>query len=186
MVVTSDIYNWTIFRPLKQGFVSTLGQGQILSHNVFYALYKYVVSKMDVITIILEWTFLPLNILFEYWIEHINLEFLHTMIRLATGICFRAFTWFSTECSCIVWCRGLNTCIIYVSTLHGNLFWKSQYDTTLFTFTLFSSLKLCFIVLTSHCVTLFYIDVVYTFSIKTILRYVHHIENGYYWLICLG
>ena len=47
--------------------------------------------------------FLPMNLLFEYWIKHVTLGLL---------------------CPYGVWCRVLTTCLLYVDPLYGNLIWN--------------------------------------------------------------
>ena len=116
--------------------------------------------------------FPPLDIPIEYWIEHVTFGLLYVMFRFSTRIFFREIPGFATDYPCCVWCRGLTTCLLYAGTLFGNqvwndsgfvsltqwrttfsLFWTAfyiylnapQYENTLFSFTLFSCLKHCFI-----------------------------------------
>ena len=110
--------------------------------------------------------FSPLDFLLEYWIEHVTLGLLYVVFTFPSRIFYRGVPGFATDCPRGVWCRGLTTCLLYVGPLFGNLvqndsrfvsltygkttfllflivlhFNDSQYDNTLFSFTLFSCLK---------------------------------------------
>ena len=52
--------------------------------------------------------FLPLDILFEYRIEHLTFGRLHVMFRFSNRIFYRGVPRFVTNCSCGVWCREYN------------------------------------------------------------------------------
>ena len=65
--------------------------------------------------------FLPLDILLEYWIEHVSFGLLYVMFTFPTRIFYRGVPSFTTDCPCDVWCRGLTTCPLYVGPLFGNL-----------------------------------------------------------------
>ena len=67
------------------------------------------------------WMFLPLDILLEYWIEHVSSGLLYVMFTIPTRIFYREVPGFATDCPCGVWCRGLTTCPLYVGPLFGNL-----------------------------------------------------------------
>ena len=85
--------------------------------------------------------FLPLDILLEYWIEHVSFELLYAMFTFSTRIFCRGVPGFATDCPCGVRCRGLTTChltqgktiffVLIVSHLNA-----LKYN-TLFSFTLF-------------------------------------------------
>ena len=74
--------------------------------------------------------FLPLDILFEYWIENVTFGLQYVMFRFPTRIFYKRVSGFATECPCGVWCRGLTTGLLYVGLFFGNLvgndsgFWK--------------------------------------------------------------
>ena len=59
--------------------------------------------------------FPPLNILLEYWIEHVTFGLLYVILTFPTMIFYRGVPGH-------VWCHGLATCLLYVSPL----FWKSS------------------------------------------------------------
>ena len=66
------------------------------------------------------WMFPPLDILLEYWIEHVTLGLLYVMFTLPV-ICYKGVPGFAIDCSCGIWCRGLTACLLYVGPLFGNL-----------------------------------------------------------------
>ena len=72
------------------------------------------------------WILLPLDIPFEYWIEHITFRLLCVMFRFSTRIFYRGVPGFETDCPCGVWCRGLTTCPEYVGPPFGNLGWSNS------------------------------------------------------------
>ena len=62
------------------------------------------------------WMFLPLDIIREYWIEHVTFGPLYVMFTFPTRIFYREVPGFATDCPCGVWCRGLTTCLLYVGS----------------------------------------------------------------------
>ena len=66
-----------------------------------------------------SWMFPPLDILFEYWIEHVTFGLLCVMFTFPTRIFYRGVPGFATDCPCGVWCSGLTTCLLYVGPLFG-------------------------------------------------------------------
>ena len=68
--------------------------------------------------------FPPLNILFEYWIEHVTSRLLCVMFRFSSWIFYRGVPCFAIDCLCCVWCRGLTTCLLHVGPLFGNQVWN--------------------------------------------------------------
>ena len=72
----------------------------------------------------LPWMFPPLDMLFEYWIEHLTFGLLYVMFRFSIRIFYRGVPGFATDCPCGNWCRGLNTCLLYVGPLFENLVWN--------------------------------------------------------------
>ena len=70
------------------------------------------------------WMFLPLDILLEYWIEHVSFWLLYVMFTFPTRIFYRGVPGFVTGCPCDVWCCGLTTCPLCVGPLFGNLSFK--------------------------------------------------------------
>ena len=66
--------------------------------------------------------FLSLDLLFEYWSEHLTFELLYVMFRYSTMIFNRGVP----DCPCGVWCRGLATCLLNFDPLFGNLVWNSE------------------------------------------------------------
>ena len=67
------------------------------------------------------WMFPPLDILLEYWIEHVTFGLLYVMFTFPTRIFYRGIPGFATVCPCGVWSRGLTTCLLYVGPNFGNL-----------------------------------------------------------------
>ena len=67
------------------------------------------------------WMFPPLDILHEYWIEHVSFGLLYVMFTFPTRIFYRVAPGFTTDCPRGVWCRGLTTYPRYVGPLFGNL-----------------------------------------------------------------
>ena len=62
-----------------------------------------------------------LDILLEYWIEHVTIGFLYVIFTFPTGIFYRGVPGFATGCPCDVGCRGITTCLLCWS-----IFWKSS------------------------------------------------------------
>ena len=121
----------------------------------------------------------PLDIPIEYWVEHVIFGLLYVMFRFSTSIFYRGVQGFAADSPCGVRCRGLTSCLLYVGPLFeikfemivGLWIWHnaeqyfhcflslfiifyrklnaSQYDNTLFSFTLFSCLKYRFLHSTS-------------------------------------
>ena len=60
----------------------------------------------------------------EYCSEYVTFGLLYVMFRLSSRIFYRGLLYFATDCPCGVWCRGLNTCLLYVGPLFGNLVWN--------------------------------------------------------------
>ena len=67
-----------------------------------------------------------LDILLEYWIEHVTLGLLYVMFTFSTTILYRGLPGFAADCPWGVWCRGLTTCLLYVGPLFGNLVWNDS------------------------------------------------------------
>ena len=67
------------------------------------------------------WMFPPLDILLEYWIEHVTFGLLYVMFTFPTRIFYMGVPSFATDCPCGVWCRVLTTCLLYIGPLFGNL-----------------------------------------------------------------
>ena len=66
--------------------------------------------------------FVPLDLGFEYWIEHVIFGLLCVMFRFSTRIIYRGVSGFATDCPCGVLCHGITTCLLYVGPLFRNLF----------------------------------------------------------------
>ena len=62
--------------------------------------------------------FLPLNLLIEYWFEHVTMGF-HVKFIFSTMIFCRGVPGFVTDSPCGVCCHGTTTCLLYVSLLFG-------------------------------------------------------------------
>ena len=58
------------------------------------------------------WMFLPLDFLFEYWIELDYSGLLYVRFTFSMRIFCRGVPGFATDCPCGVWCRGLTTCLL--------------------------------------------------------------------------
>ena len=70
------------------------------------------------------WMFLPVDIPSEYWIEHVTFGHLYVMFRFSTRKYYRGVSVFANDYPCVIWCRGLNTCLLYIGLLFGNIVWK--------------------------------------------------------------
>ena len=69
----------------------------------------------------------PMDILLEYWIEHVTFGLLYVMFTFLSRIFYRGVPGFATDWPCGVWCRGLTTCLLYVGPLFGNLVWNDRF-----------------------------------------------------------
>ena len=67
------------------------------------------------------WMFPPLDIPFEYWIEHVTFWLRYVRFRFSTEIFYKRVPTFATDCPCGVWYHGLTTYLLYVGSLIGNL-----------------------------------------------------------------
>ena len=67
------------------------------------------------------WMFPSLDILPEYWIEHITFGLHYLMFTFTTRISYRGVPDFATDCPYGVWCRGSTTRLLHVGPLFGNL-----------------------------------------------------------------
>ena len=56
----------------------------------------------------------PLDIPFEYWIEHVTFGLLYVMFRFSAMIFYGGVPGFATDRPYGVWCRGLITYLLYV------------------------------------------------------------------------
>ena len=92
------------------------------------------------------WMFPPLDIPFEYWIEHVTFRLLCVMFKAYSSVFYMfymGFPGFATDCPCGIWCRGLTspcgiwcrgliTCLVYVGPHFGfksmNLNWVCKFD----------------------------------------------------------
>ena len=126
--------------------------------------------------------FPPLDIPFQYCIEHFTLGGLYLMFRFSIWIFYRGVPGFATDCLCGVWCRELTTCPLYIGPIFVNLVWNVRGFVSLalwttFTHTLMSHSMIilyfclfCFLVsnralfLHSTLLLSLYIDVVLTLS----------------------
>ena len=64
--------------------------------------------------------FLPLDLLWEYRIQHGTNGPLYVICSYSTWILCRGVSGFATDCPCGVWCRGLTTCLLHVGPPFGN------------------------------------------------------------------
>ena len=64
--------------------------------------------------------FLPLDLLWEYRIQHGANGPLYVTSSYSTWIFCRGVSGFATDCPCGVWCRGLTTCFLHVGPPFGN------------------------------------------------------------------
>ena len=72
--------------------------------------------------------FTPLDIPFEYWIEHVIFVRLYVMIGFSSRIFYREIPCFAidwTDCPCRVWC-GLTTCLLFLGPLCGSQVWNDS------------------------------------------------------------
>ena len=91
------------------------------------------------------------------------------MFRLINRLFYWGVSGFVTDCPCIVWCRGLFTCLLYVVPLFGNLSWKYS----------------CFISLTKFrtIFSLFFIMFTYTYILMSHNIFVFVIFHVSLWFI---
>ena len=68
-----------------------------------------------------------LDLLLEYWIEHVTIGLLYVIFVSSTRIFYRWVPGFATYCPCRVLCRGLSTCLLYVGPHFGNLVLNSWF-----------------------------------------------------------
>ena len=61
--------------------------------------------------------FPPLNLLLEYWTEHVVIV---CQIYVPIYDILQGNSGFATDCLCGIGCRGLTTCLLYVGPLFGN------------------------------------------------------------------
>ena len=64
--------------------------------------------------------FLPLDLLWEYRIQHGANGPLDVTSSYSTWLFCRGVSGFATDCPCGVWCRGLTTCLLHVGPPFGN------------------------------------------------------------------
>ena len=57
--------------------------------------------------------FPALDILLQYWVEHVTFGLHYVMFTFLTRISYWGVPGFATDCHCGVWCRGITTCLIY-------------------------------------------------------------------------
>ena len=95
---------------------------EFYGHSLFYELHfrLSLLKQFWFCKCTTPWMFPPLDILLEYWIEHVTFGFLHVMFTFPTRIFQRGVPGFATDCPCGGWCRGL-TCLLYVGPFFGNL-----------------------------------------------------------------
>ena len=63
------------------------------------------------------WMFPTLDILLEYWIEHVAFGIHYGMFTFHTRISYMGVPGFAADCHCGVWCRGLTTYLLYVGPI---------------------------------------------------------------------
>ena len=68
-----------------------------------------------------RWTF-PLNIRLNILPSDSFMSYLDSLLGYSTGL----VPGFATDCPCVVWCCGLNTCLLYYGSLFGNLVWNDS------------------------------------------------------------
>ena len=60
-----------------------------------------------------SWMFLPLDILLEYWMEHVSFGLIYVMFTFPTRIFYKGVRGLAPDCPCGVWCRGLTTYVCW-------------------------------------------------------------------------
>ena len=80
-------------------------------HSIHFDLHIHIWAFWEYIFLVLQvphspLMFLPMDVLFEYWIEHVTFRLLYVMFRFPTRIFNRGVPGFATDCSSSVWCRG--------------------------------------------------------------------------------
>ena len=113
----------------------------------------------------------PLDILLEYWIEHVSFGLLYVMFTFPTRIFYRGVPGFATDCPCGVWCRGLTTCLLYVGPILEILF---KMIVGLYVWRKGKQLFCCF---SLFCCFLFHIIMPYNIILYFRLPYLHVSNN---------
>ena len=101
-------------RPVVMIFVTIIGIFMSILYFLNYNYRLWVTKKFWFCKCVTTWMFQPLDILLEYWIEHVTFGRLNVMFTFPTRIFYRGVPGFATVCPCGVWCRGLTTCLLYV------------------------------------------------------------------------
>ena len=65
-------------------------------------------------------TFLRYNLQHGTWIQHDAIGPLYVTSSYSTWIFCRGVSGFSTDCPCDVWCHGISTCLLHVSSPFEN------------------------------------------------------------------
>ena len=71
-------------------------------------------------------TFLLLEIVFEYWIQHVTFGLLYVIFKFFIGLFYRVVAGFASACSCSVWWRGLSTCLLHAGPLFRKPVWNDS------------------------------------------------------------
>ena len=71
--------------------------------------------------------FLSLDLLSEYWIQHVAIGPLYVTSSYSTWIFCRGVSGFATDCPWDVWCHGLTTCLLHVGPPFGNRFLNTSW-----------------------------------------------------------
>ena len=138
------------------------------------------------------WMFLPLDLIFDYWIEHVTFGLVCVRFIFSTRIYYRGVPDLATDCPCGVWCHGFITgscMLVHVLEIYScsgfvNLTkWRTTFPLFLirFVYYVFTYILMCLETmipylpdfhvsssasfLQSPLVLFIYIDVVFTFSI---------------------
>ena len=111
----------------------------------------YICIYICINTYILNLCFCPWTLLLEHWIGPVTMELICVKFIFSTRIFYRGETGFPT-CPCGVWCCRLTLCLLYVSPIFGNIFFKDSW------FTRFTLWRCCFFVLFNFVYIYIYIQ----------------------------
>ena len=95
-------YNWDFMAIL---FTLNYTYGRSVTRQFWFCNYTH------------PYLFQLLDILVEYWIEHVAFRLLDVMFRLSTRIFYRGVPGFATGRPFGVWYHGITTCLLYVGPL---------------------------------------------------------------------
>ena len=105
-------------------------------HSVHFVLHIWVFRDFW----FCNYAHLPLDILFEYWIDHatFGFGFVNVMFGLSTRMFDMGVSGFATNCHRSVWCHRVTNCLLQICPLFGDLVWNNN------RFVTFHCFQVCF------------------------------------------